>query len=71
MAAANSVYLALMISLTSLLLPSALSQDLALVHTQETGEAAVTSADAEPPESSDQVIILASDWLTSARVGYC
>ena len=62
---ASSVFYGLMISLTSLLLfPSALSQDLALVHTQEAGEASVTSADAEPPEvSSDQVIILASDWL--------
>ena len=61
----SSVYYALMIFLTSLLLfPSALSQDLALVHTQEAGEASVTSADAEPPEvSSDQVIILAFDWL--------
>ena len=64
MAAANSVYLALMISLTSLLLPYAISQDLALVHTQENEEASVTSADAEPPEvSSDQVTILTSDWL--------
>ena len=62
----SSVFYGLMIFLTSLLLfPSALSQDLALVHTQEDGAASVvTSADAEPPEvSSDQVTILTSDWL--------
>ena len=54
--------LILVISLSSLLGP-ALSQDLALVHT-EAGEASVTSDDAEdgPPVSSDQVFVATEEW---------
>ena len=62
--APNIVQLTLVISLISLLVP-ALSQDLALVHTEDgdTGpsEASVTSDD-DPPVSSDQVFVATEEW---------
>ena len=61
--ASNIVHLTLVSSLTCLLVP-ALSQDLALVHTEDgdTGasDASVTSAD--PPVSSDQVFVATEEW---------
>ena len=62
--APNIVQLTLVISLISLLVP-ALSQDLALVHTEggDSGasEASVTSDD-DPPVSSDQVFVATEEW---------
>ena len=62
MAATNSVYLTLMISL--LLLPSVLSQDLALVHSEEGGEASLTSGKGGLwlVNTGHVTYILASDW---------
>ena len=60
----NQVFLPLVISLASLLVP-ALSQDLALVHTEDSDSgdsgASVTSAD-DPPVSSDLVFVATEEW---------